>query len=203
MPFETLDDIRAFCRDPSHGNAQAAEAAAARQDTLTKPPGSLGRLEELAVWLATWQGRAVPRLDRIKIAVFAGNHGVAVRGVSAYPPTVTEQMVANFSAGGAAINQIAKLSSADLRVMPIELARPTRDLTVAAAMEADEFLAAVDIGYRAVPEDCDLLAVGEMGIANTTAAAGSQAIDQPVTGASTPALIFTCATLPEKISQTA
>ena len=111
------------------------------------------------------------RLDHVTIAVFAGNHGVAVRGVSAYPPTVTEQMVANFSAGGAAINQIAKLASADLRVMPIELARPTRDLTVAAAMEADEFLAAVDIGYRAVPEDCDLLAVGEMGIANTTAAA--------------------------------
>jgi nicotinate-nucleotide--dimethylbenzimidazole phosphoribosyltransferase len=80
-------------------------------------------------------------------------------------------MVANFAAGGAAINQIAKLAKADLRVMPIELARPTRDLTVAAAMEADEFLAAVDIGYRAVPEDCDLLAVGEMGIANTTAAA--------------------------------
>ena len=171
MQFDSLDDIRAFCRDLPAGDVRAAESAATRQQHLTKPPGSLGRLEELAVWLAQWQRRKSPRLDRVTIAVFAGNHGVAVRGVSAYPPTVTEQMVANFSAGGAAINQIAKLASADLRVVPIELARPTRDLTVAAAMEADEFLAAVDIGYRAVPEDCDLLAVGEMGIANTTAAA--------------------------------
>ena len=171
MAFDSLDDIRAFCRDLPDGDARASEAATLRQLHLTKPPGSLGRIEELAVWLAQWQGRESPRLDHVTIAVFAGNHGVAVRGVSAYPPTVTEQMVANFSAGGAAINQIAKLASADLRVMPIELARPTRDLTVAAAMEADEFLAAVDIGYRAVPEDCDLLAVGEMGIANTTAAA--------------------------------
>ncbi len=138
---------------------------------LTKPPGSLGRLEELAIWLAHWQGRESPRLDRVTIAVFAGNHGVAARGVSAYPPEVTAQMVANFAAGGAAINQIAKLAGAELRVMPIELDRPTRDFTVAAAMDADEFLHAVDIGYRAVPEDCDLLAVGEMGIANTTTAA--------------------------------
>ena len=105
------------------------------------------------------------------MTVFAGNHGVAARGVSAYPPDVTAQMVANFSAGGAAINQIAKLAGADLRVVPISLDRPTRDFTEAAAMESDEFLAAVDIGYRAVPPDCDLLAVGEMGIANTTTAA--------------------------------
>ena len=99
------------------------------------------------------------------MTVFAGNHGVAARGVSAYPPDVTAQMVANFAAGGAAINQIARLAGADLRVVPIELDRPTRDFTMAAAMDADEFLRAVDIGYRAVPEDCDLLAVGEMGIA--------------------------------------
>jgi nicotinate-nucleotide--dimethylbenzimidazole phosphoribosyltransferase len=91
--------------------------------------------------------------------------------VSAYPPAVTEQMVANFARGGAAINQIAKLSGAELRVVPIELQRPTRDFTVAAAMDVDEFLAALDIGYRTVPADCDLLAVGEMGIANTTTAA--------------------------------
>ncbi len=103
--------------------------------------------------------------------MFAGNHGVAARGVSAYPPAVTAQMVANFSAGGAAINQIAKAAAAELRVVPIELERPTRDFTEAAAMSADEFLEAVDAGYRTVPEDCDLLAVGEMGIANTTAAA--------------------------------
>src|SRR5882757_7091509 len=171
MLFDSLDDIRAFCRDLPAGDARAAASAANRQQNLTKPPGSLGRLEELAIWLAQWQARESPRLDRVTVTVFAGNHGVAARGVSAYPPAVTAQMVANFAAGGAAINQIAKLAGADLRVVPIELARPTRDFTVAAAMDAEEFLAAVDIGYRTVPEDCDLLAVGEMGIANTTTAA--------------------------------
>jgi nicotinate-nucleotide--dimethylbenzimidazole phosphoribosyltransferase len=171
MQFDSLDDIRAFCRDLPGGDARAGEAAAQRQLVLTKPPGSLGRLEELAIWLAHWQRRESPRLDQVTIAVFAGNHGVAGRGVSAYPQAVTEQMVANFAGGGAAINQIARLASADLRVVPIELDRPTRDFTDAAAMDDDEFLNAIDIGYRNVPPDCDLLAVGEMGIANTTAAA--------------------------------
>lgn len=172
MAFDSLDDIRAFCRDLPKGDARAAGLAAHRQQNLTKPPGSLGRLEELAIWLARWQEREQPKLDRVTVTVFAGNHGVAARGVSAYPPDVTAQMVANFAAGGAAINQIAKLAGADLRVVPIELERPTRDFTLAPAMAPDEFLAAVNTGYRAVPPDCDLLAVGEMGIANTTAAAG-------------------------------
>src|SRR3954470_9893078 len=171
MQFDSLDDISAFCRDLPGGDARAAEAAALRQQALTKPPGSLGRLEELAIWLARWQGRDIPRLERVTIAVFAGNHGVASRGVSAYPQAVTAQMVANFAAGGAAINQIAKAASAELRVVPISLERPTRDFTEAAAMSPDEFLEALDIGYRTVPADGDLLAVGEMGIANTTAAA--------------------------------
>ena len=171
MQFDSLDDIRAFCRDLPAGDSRAAEAATLRQQALTKPPGSLGRLEELAIWLARWQRREIPQLRRVMIAVFAGNHGVAVRGVSAYPQAVTEQMVANFAAGGAAINQIARLSGADLRVVPIELDRPTRDFTVAPAMDVDEFLTAIDIGYRTVPPDGDLLAVGEMGIANTTTAA--------------------------------
>src|SRR2546426_1108139 len=116
--------------------------------------GSRGRLEELAIWLAQWQGREMPRLERVTIAVFVGNHGVAARGVSAYPQAVTAQMVANFAAGGAAINQIAKAASAELRVVPIELERPTRDFTEAAAMSTDEYIAAVDAGYRTVPEDC-------------------------------------------------
>ena len=171
MPFASLDDIRAFCRDLPGGDRRFADVAARRQQNLTKPPGSLGRLEELAIWLAQWQSRESPRLDRVTIAVFAGNHGVAARGVSAYPPAVTAQMVANFVAGGAAINQIAKAAAAELRVVPIQLERPTRDFTEAAAMNPDEFLEAVDAGYRTVPEDCDLLAVGEMGIANTTTAA--------------------------------
>src|SRR5262245_12864768 len=149
VQFASLDDIRAFCRDLPHGDADAAAAAAARQMILTKPPGSLGRLEELAIWLARWQRRAIPRLDRGNVVVFAGNHGVAARGVSAYPQSVTAQMVANFSAGGAAINQLARLAGADLQVMPLALDRPTRDFTVAAALDRQEFLATVDAGYRA------------------------------------------------------
>jgi nicotinate-nucleotide--dimethylbenzimidazole phosphoribosyltransferase len=171
MQFDSLDDIRTFCRDLPGGDVHAANVATLRQQSLTKPPGSLGRLEELAIWLARWQRREIPQLERVTIAVFAGNHGIAARGVSAYPQEVTEQMVANFASGGAAINQIAKLAGAGLRVVPIELDRPTRDFTVAPAMDVDEFLGAVNIGYRAVPPDSDLLAVGEMGIANTTAAA--------------------------------
>jgi nicotinate-nucleotide--dimethylbenzimidazole phosphoribosyltransferase len=171
MQFDSLDDIRNFCRDLPDGDARAADAAARRQEVLTKPPGSLGRLEELAIWLARWQARELPKLDRVTIAIFAGNHGVAARGVSAYPQAVTGQMVANFASGGAAINQIAGLAGADLRVVPIELERPTRDFTIAPAMDVDEFLAAIDIGYRTVPQDANLLAVGEMGIANTTTAA--------------------------------
>ena len=111
MQFDSLDDIRAFCRDLPGGDARAADAATLRQQALTKPPGSLGRLEELAIWLARWQGREIPQLERVTIAVFAGNHGVAARGVSAYPQAVTEQMVANFASGGAAINQIAGLAA--------------------------------------------------------------------------------------------
>lgn len=171
MQFDSLDDIRAFCRDLPTGAARAADAAARRQQVLTKPPGSLGRLEELAIWLARWQRCEIPKLERVTIAVFAGNHGVAARGVSAYPPAVTAQMVANFAAGGAAVNQIAKLAGADLKVVPVELDRPTRDFTAGDAMDAGEFLGAVDLGYRTVPPECDLLAVGEMGIGNTTTAA--------------------------------
>jgi nicotinate-nucleotide--dimethylbenzimidazole phosphoribosyltransferase len=171
MQFGSLDDISALCRELPAGDARAADLAALRQQSLTKPKGSLGRLEALAIWLARWQGREQPRLDRVTIAVFAGNHGIAARGVSAYPAAVTEQMVANFANGGAAINQLASLAGAELLTVPIELERPTRDFTVAPAMSVDEFLEAVDIGYRTVPPDSDLLAVGEMGIANTTTAA--------------------------------
>lgn len=171
MQFASLDDIRTFCRDLPAGDDRQADIAERRQQNLTKPPGSLGRLEELAIWLARWQRHEQPRLDRVTIAVYAGNHGVAARGVSAYPQSVTAQMVANFTAGGAAINQIARIAGAELLIMPIDPERPTRDFTGAAAMDVEEFLTAFDAGCRTVPDDCDLLVVGEMGIANTTAAA--------------------------------
>jgi nicotinate-nucleotide--dimethylbenzimidazole phosphoribosyltransferase len=169
--FTSFSALRGACLDLPSGAAAASAAVARREATLTKPPGSLGRLEELVSWLAQWQGRAPPRLDKIDILVFAGNHGVTKRGVSAYPAEVTAQMVANFAAGGAAINQLAKNACAKLRVIPLGLDRPTGDFTQAPALTEQEFVAAVTAGYQAVPAQCDLLCLGEMGIGNTTAAA--------------------------------
>jgi nicotinate-nucleotide--dimethylbenzimidazole phosphoribosyltransferase len=171
MNFQSVQELRAFCLDLPAGSPSLATAALARQDRLTKPPGSLGRLEELAVFLVNWQGRSEPQLDKVQILVFAGNHGVVGQGVSPYPAAVTKQMVANFAAGGAAINQIAKAAMAELRVIEIDLDRPTADLTTEPAMSANEFLAAVSIGFNAVEPNVDVLCLGEMGIGNTTAAA--------------------------------
>jgi nicotinate-nucleotide--dimethylbenzimidazole phosphoribosyltransferase len=169
--FRSLDQLRSACTALPPGDQQAAEAANSRQAVLTKPPGSLGQLEALVAWLARWQGRALPRLDRVEVLVFAGNHGVVAQGVSAYPSEVTAQMVANFSRGGAAINQLCLAAGAALRVIPLALDTPTRDMTEAPAMDEGEFLAAVSAGYTSVTPDTDLLALGEMGIGNTTAAA--------------------------------
>ncbi|HEX8829346.1 MAG TPA: nicotinate-nucleotide--dimethylbenzimidazole phosphoribosyltransferase, partial [Xanthobacteraceae bacterium] len=105
------------------------------------------------------------------VLVFAGNHGVTQRGVSAYPAEVTAQMVANFAAGGAAINQLARAAAATLRVVPLSLERPTADFTQQPALSEQDFLAAVTAGFEAVSPGCDLLCLGEMGIGNTTAAA--------------------------------
>jgi nicotinate-nucleotide--dimethylbenzimidazole phosphoribosyltransferase len=169
--FTSFSTLRSACLDLPSGNAAASAAVARREATLTKPPGSLGRLEELVGWLAHWQGRTPPRLQHVEILVFAGNHGVTARGVSAYPAEVTAQMVANFTAGGAAINQLARSAGADLRVIPLALDRPTADFTQAPALSEQEFLAAVSEGYDAVSPGSDLLCLGEMGIGNTTAAA--------------------------------
>jgi nicotinate-nucleotide--dimethylbenzimidazole phosphoribosyltransferase len=170
-PFTSFSDLRAACLDLPGGHPAASAAVTQREDTLTKPPQSLGRLEELTAFLAHWQGHAPPRLDRVEILVFAGNHGVAAQGVSAYPAEVTVQMVANFSCGGAAINQLARAAGADLRVTPLSLESPTADFTLDPAMSEREFLAAVAAGYGAVSADADLVCLGEMGIGNTTAAA--------------------------------
>ena len=169
--FKSIDALRGLCADLPGGDDASAAAVAQREAQLTKPPGSLGRLEQLVAWLARWQRRNPPRLQQVDILVFAGNHGVTARGVSAYPAAVTAQMVANFSAGGAAINQLAKTAGAALRVVPLSLDQPTADFTVAAAMSESEFLAAVATGYQAVSPGADLVCLGEMGIGNTTAAA--------------------------------
>src|SRR3984957_13717126 len=170
MPaFATFADLRALCLDLPSGHPAASAAVAVREDTLTKPPRSLGRLEELSAFLAHWQGHAPPRLERTEVLVFAGNHGVTAQGVSAYPAEVTAQMVANFAAGGAAINQLARAAGATLRAIPLSLDQPTADFTQRPALSESEFIAAVTAGYDAVAPDCDLIGLGEMGIGNTTA----------------------------------
>jgi nicotinate-nucleotide--dimethylbenzimidazole phosphoribosyltransferase len=169
--FPSFASLRDACLDLPAGDDAAAAAGAARNAELTKPPGSLGRLEDIAIWLARWQGRHPPRLDRIEIKVFAGNHGAVAHGVSAFPAAVTAQMVANFAAGGAAINQLAAVAGARLQVVPLDLDRPTADFTREPAMDEAAFLAAVGAGYDSVPAGADLVCLGEMGIGNTTAAA--------------------------------
>ncbi|MBZ9965383.1 nicotinate-nucleotide--dimethylbenzimidazole phosphoribosyltransferase [Mesorhizobium sp. BR1-1-2] len=175
MPFKSLHELRAACLDLPDGDDAAASAVGRRQDTLTKPQGSLGRLETIAAWLARWQRRDMPKLDRVKVFVFAGNHGVTAQGVSAYPSEVTVQMVANFAGGGAAINQLARIAGAELDVIPLDLDHPTGDFTQTPAMDDKVFLAAVSAGYDAVTDDLDLVCFGEMGIGNTTPAAAISA----------------------------
>ncbi|RWC45297.1 MAG: nicotinate-nucleotide--dimethylbenzimidazole phosphoribosyltransferase [Mesorhizobium sp.] len=175
MSFKSLSELRAACLDLPAGRDAAANAVARRQDTLTKPQGSLGRLETIAAWLARWQGRDMPKLDRVKVFVFAGNHGVTAQGVSAYPSEVTVQMVANFAGGGAAINQLARMAGAELDVIPLDLDHPTGDFTQGPAMDEKAFLDAVSTGYDAVTKDLDLICFGEMGIGNTTPAAAISA----------------------------
>src|SRR5271169_6219974 len=155
--FTSFSGLRAVCLDLPSGHPAASAAVAQREATLTKPGKSLGRLEDLVAWLAHWQGHAPPRLDRVEILVFAGNHGVTKQGVSAYPSEVTAQMVANFAAGGAAINQLARTAGAELRVIPLSLDQPTADFTQRAALSESEFVAAVTAGYEAVSPDCDLI----------------------------------------------
>jgi nicotinate-nucleotide--dimethylbenzimidazole phosphoribosyltransferase len=154
---------------------EAARETAAREGQLTKPAGALGRLEELAAWLATWQGKAPPAVNHPRVAVFAGNHGVASLGVSAFPAAVTKQMVLNFTHGGAAVNQLCKNADADLRVYEMSLDHPTQDFTQMPALGEVDTARAMAYGMMAVEPGVDLLCVGEMGIANTTAAAAMAA----------------------------
>lgn len=178
---EQFDFIAAPDRD-------AAIAARARQGELTKPAGSLGRLEEIAVWVASCQGVCPPSpFGQPTVVVFAGDHGVARAGVSAYPPEVTAQMVANFTAGGAAVNVLARLHGAKVRVEDLavdaetpeaisrfKVRRSSGDLTVEDALTTEQTRAALAAGRAIADQEidsgADLLIAGEMGIGNTTPA---------------------------------
>ncbi|HEY1506167.1 MAG TPA: nicotinate-nucleotide--dimethylbenzimidazole phosphoribosyltransferase [Stellaceae bacterium] len=167
----TLDEMRAIVAQFPGPDRDVAQETAAREAQLTKPAGALGRLEEITQWMATWQGKHPPSCVHPRVAVFAGNHGVAALGVSAYPAAVTAQMVKNFVDGGAAVNQLCRAVDADLRVYEMALDEPTADFTQAPAMSEEECAMALAYGMMAVEPGIDLLAIGEMGIANTTSAA--------------------------------
>jgi nicotinate-nucleotide--dimethylbenzimidazole phosphoribosyltransferase len=181
--LQAIPDIPALDTD-------SEAAARARQGRLTKPPGALGRLEDLSIWVAACQGACPPhQFLRPRVVVFAGDHGVTAAGVSAFPPEVTAQMVANFAAGGAAINVLAELAGATVRVVDVavdsdepltqaigahKVRRGSGNIAVEDALSADEVAAAVDAGRAIADEEvdagADLLIAGDMGIGNTTAA---------------------------------
>jgi nicotinate-nucleotide--dimethylbenzimidazole phosphoribosyltransferase len=169
--FASVAAFEAALRHLPMADADATAGARARQASLTKPAGSLGRLEEIAVFLAGWQGNPQPVIEQGRATIFAGNHGFVIHGVSAFPASVTAAMVGNFSAGGAAINALAAAAGLELEVVALDLDRPTADFTIAPAMDEAECLSALAAGTAVVKPGLDLLIVGEMGIGNSTAAA--------------------------------
>ena len=181
--FPSLSSFADALQDLPPANQSRRAAARARQGQLTKPAGSLGRLEECAVFLAGWGGSPQPRAETARVVVFAGNHGVTARGISPFPADVTEQMVANFANGGAAINAIAGAGNVSLEVVPLALDRPTGDISRQVAMSEAELLEALNAGARAADKGGDLIALGEMGIGNTTIAAALAAAALGGTGA--------------------
>jgi nicotinate-nucleotide--dimethylbenzimidazole phosphoribosyltransferase len=170
-PAATLNEIRALLRELPGPDLESGTAALLRERTLTKPAGALGRLEEATQWLSTWQAKHPPAINHPRTAVFAGNHGIAARGVSAYPAAVTAQMVANFIEGGAAVNQLCAEVDGDLRVYEMALDKPTEDFTQGPALSEEATARAIAYGMMAVEPGVDLLALGEMGIGNSTVAA--------------------------------
>jgi nicotinate-nucleotide--dimethylbenzimidazole phosphoribosyltransferase len=200
MRNDLLEPITQIARVEQSWMAQARE----RQNHLTKPPGSLGKLEEIACRMAAIQQTLSPSVDRKRIAVFAADHGVVEEGVSPYPAEVTTQMVANFLRGGAAINAFAKTAGADLVIVDAGVKSPipaievsgervhfiqrpirkgSRNFTKEPALTPDETASAIRLGHEVVAAakraGVNLIGIGEMGIGNTTAAA---AITAALTG---------------------
>ncbi len=167
-----FDDFRQLAATAPPADAAAVEAVRARDRQLTKPPGSLGRLEALVEWLAAWQGQAPPRADRMMVALFATSHGVTEEGVSAYPAEVSAQMLANFEAGGAAINRICEAAGLGLRIFDLAVAIPSGNIAREDAFADEKACAAtMAFGLEAIAGGIDVLCLGEMGIGNTTVAA--------------------------------
>ncbi|QDG77923.1 nicotinate-nucleotide--dimethylbenzimidazole phosphoribosyltransferase [Labrenzia sp. PHM005] len=168
LPF---DDIRNLVKSMPGPDEEALQKVKARDAELTKPAGSLGRLEEIAEWLAAWSGKAPPKVSRPMVAIFATAHGVADEGVSAFPSAVNRQMVENFAAGGAAINQICRVNDIGLKVFDLAVDMPTPSITKEDALDEANCAATMAYGMEALAGGIDLICLGEMGIGNTTVAA--------------------------------
>lgn len=168
LPF---DDFRDLISQLPEASEFACESVREREAQLSKPLGSLGRMEDIAEWLAAWSGKAKPQITRPLVAIFAGNHGVLAQGVSSQPQSLTMDMVNNFAAGGAAINQICIANDLGLKVFDLALEHPTEDITVTAAMDERSCAATMAFGMEAIAGGTDLLCIGEMGVGNTTIAA--------------------------------
>lgn len=167
---QPFDDIRSLIGTMPEADHEALAKTCEREALLIKPAGALGRLETMSEWLSAWQGKAPPSVSRPLVAVFAANHGVTEKKISAYPSSVTKQMVAGFGAGIAAINQICIANDLGLKVFDLALDIPTEDFTEKPAMEEAACAATIAFGMEAVAGGIDLLCIGEMGIGNTTSA---------------------------------
>lgn len=166
----SLDHLREILRNLPGPDLAARDAALARQAELAKPAGSLGRLEEIAVWLAAWQGRHPPTIDRPAAATFAGNHGIMKHRVSPCPVEVTWQQSKNFAEGGGSINAFCRSTGTEHKVYDIAIDSFTRDFLEGPAMDEDDFVAAFNVGMAAVDPGMSVFCPGEMGIGNTTPA---------------------------------
>lgn len=167
LPF---DDIRALFERLTQPDLEARGRAALRNANLLKPTGSLGELEDIALFLAGWQGVEKPQITRPIVALFAGNHGVHAQGISRWPMEITQTMVDMFMQSGAAINQLCALHGLGLKVFDLALDMPVHDFTEEPAMDEKGCAATIAFGMEAIAGGVDLVCLGEMGIGNTTAA---------------------------------
>lgn len=168
LPF---DDIRALLARMPGPSQACVEEVQARNQELAKPVGALGRLEEIPEWLAAWQGRSQPRIDRPTVVVFAANHGVLAQGVSPASPSLTRQMLETFAAGGGAINQVCATFGLGFKVFDLALDIPTADITRDAALDEKSAAATIAFGMEAISGGVDLLCLGDLGAGNGIVAA--------------------------------
>lgn len=166
-----LDDFRDLLRNLPEGDSRAGAAAREVFAHADAARGSLGRLQEIGVWLATWSGRFPPAIRRAEVAIFAGNHGVAVHGVSPRPVEATASAVELCAAGGAAINQVCLANDLGLKVFDLALHLPTGDIATDAALDERGCAATMAFGMEAVTGGADLICIGDLGVGNSTVAA--------------------------------